>query len=61
MKANTSGRVLPWLPTLSPGRVALSNIGLRQLFNLSHGLPRAGLVEMLVIERLEPPQPRLSL
>ena len=36
VKANTSGRLLPSLPTLSPGRLALSNIGLRQLVNLSH-------------------------
>ena len=38
VKTNTSGRVLPSLPTLSPGRVAITNIGLRQLINLSHGL-----------------------
>ena len=38
VKPNTSGRVLPSLPTLAPGRVALANIGLRQLINLSHGI-----------------------
>lgn len=26
------------LPTLAPGRVAITNIGLRQFINLSHGI-----------------------
>ena len=30
--------MLPSLPTLSPGRVSLNNIGLRQLINISHDI-----------------------
>jgi len=38
VKPNTSGRVLPSLPLLTAGRVAITNVGLRQLINLSHGV-----------------------
>jgi uncharacterized protein (TIGR03435 family) len=38
VKPNTSGRVLPSLPLLTAGRVAITNVGLRQLINLSHGI-----------------------
>jgi len=35
VKPNTSGRVLPSLPVLTPGRTTLTNIGLRQLINIT--------------------------
>ena len=38
VKVNTSGRVLPSLPRLTPGRVTIENVGLRQLINLSHDI-----------------------
>jgi uncharacterized protein (TIGR03435 family) len=38
VKPNTSGRVLPSLPVLTPGRTTLTNIGLRQLINMTHGI-----------------------
>lgn len=38
VKANTSGQALPGLPRLTPGRTTLTNIGLRQLINMSHGI-----------------------
>jgi uncharacterized protein (TIGR03435 family) len=38
VKLNTSGRALPGLPRLTPGRTTVTNIGLRQLINISHGI-----------------------
>ena len=38
VKVNTSGQALPALPRLTPGRTTLTNIGLRQLINMSHGI-----------------------
>ena len=38
VKVNTSGAALPGLPRLTPGRTTLTNIGLRQLINISHGI-----------------------
>jgi bla regulator protein BlaR1 len=44
IKPNTSGQVLPSLPTLAPGRVSWANVGLRQLLNISHDIQAYQLV-----------------